>query len=89
VLALFASLYGAEAGNLALKSLATGGVFVCGGIAAHYADEIARGDFMGAFAAKGRFAPLLGNVPVAIVLDTDIGLSGSAFYAARGVAAGT
>ena len=86
VLSLFASLYGAEAGNLALKSLATGGVFVCGGIAAHYADLLARGGFMASFAAKGRFAQLLGDVPVAIVLDTDIGLSGSAFYAARSTA---
>jgi glucokinase len=87
VLATFACLYGAEAGNLALKSLATGGVFVCGGIAAHYADEIARGGFMTAFTAKGRFADLLGKIPVAIVLDTDIGLAGSAYYASREIAA--
>jgi glucokinase len=88
VLATFASLYGAEAGNLALKSLATGGVFVCGGIAANYAEEIARGGFMAAFTAKGRFTELLGKIPVAIVLDTDIGLAGSAYYAAREISAG-
>ena len=83
VLPLFASLYGAEAGNLALKTLATGGVFVCGGIAAHYAEELVKGGFTQAFANKGRFAGLLADVPIAIVLDTDIGLSGSAAYAQR------
>ncbi len=82
VLATFASLYGAEAGNLALKSLATGGVLVCGGIAAHYAEELAQSDFMRSFSAKGRFAGVLKKIPVAVVLDTDIGLSGSAYYAA-------
>jgi glucokinase len=82
VLPLFASLYGAEAGNLALKTLATGGVFVCGGIAAHYAEELVRGGFTEAFAHKGRFAGLLADIPIAVVLDTDIGLSGSAAYAA-------
>ena len=81
VLATFAGLYGAEAGNLALKTLATGGVFVCGGIAAHYAEQLVAGGFTESFAAKGRFRALLEKVPVAIVLDTDIGLAGSAYYA--------
>ncbi len=84
---LFASLYGAEAGNLALKTLATAGVFVCGGIAAHYAAELARGGFAAGFTGKGRFKELLEKMPVAVVLDTDIGLSGSAYYAARALAA--
>ncbi len=88
VLGRFASLYGAEAGNLALKTLATGGVFVCGGIAAHYSDELVRRGFVEAFVAKGRFAGLLERVPVAVVLDTDIGLSGSASYAARAARSG-
>jgi glucokinase len=81
VLAMFASLYGAEAGNLALKMLATGGVFVCGAIAANYKESL-KGSFVESFVAKGRFTAFLERVPVAIVLDSDIGLAGSAFHAA-------
>jgi glucokinase len=79
---LFARVYGAEAGNLALKTLATGGVFVAGGIAGRFADVLARGEFMEAFLDKGRFRSLLETIPVAIVLDSDIGLAGSRFHAA-------
>ena len=81
VVSLFASLYGAEAGNLALKMLATGGVFVAGGIAARLADAMAK-PFMAAFVDKGRFRTLLQQVPVAIVTDPNIGLAGSAHHAA-------
>jgi glucokinase len=79
---LFARLYGAEAGNLALKTLATSGVFVAGGIAGHFADVLARSEFMEAFLDKGRFRSLLETIPVAIVLDADVGLAGSRFHAA-------
>jgi glucokinase len=79
---LFASLYGAETGNLALKTFATGGVFVCGGIAAKYGRAFVERGFVESFLAKGRFTAFLENVPVAIVLDSDIGLAGSAYYAA-------
>jgi glucokinase len=78
---LFARLYGAEAGNLALKTLATGGVFVAGGIAGRRAEVLAGGAFMEAFLDKGRFRPLLETIPVAIVLDADIGLAGSRLHA--------
>jgi glucokinase len=81
-LATFVGLYGAEAGNLALKTLATGGVFVCGAIAAKYKDALKTKGFMESFVAKGRFTGFLECVPVAIVLDSDIGLAGSALYAA-------
>jgi glucokinase len=81
VLATFASLYGAEAGNLALKTFATGGVFVCGAIAANCKESL-KGPFVESFAAKGRFNAFLERVPVAIVLDSDIGLAGSAYHAA-------
>jgi glucokinase len=81
---MFASLYGAEAGNLALKTLATGGVFVAGAIAARYADVLA-GPFIASFLDKGRFRGLLETVPVAVVLDSDIGLAGSAFFAMSGL----
>ena len=78
---LFASIYGAEAGNLALKSLATGGVYVAGGIAGFILSVLERGVFARGFADKGRFAPLLGKIPVAVVLDPLIGLAGSAYHA--------
>ena len=79
---LFARIYGAEAGNHALHTLATGGVYVAGGIAGHMAEYLARGVFMEAFLDKGRFRRLLEAVPVAIVLDSDIGLAGSRYHAA-------
>jgi glucokinase len=79
---LFASIYGAEAGNLALKTLATGGVFVAGGIAAHLKDTLAKGPFVPSFLAKGRMRGLLEKVPIAIVLDSKIGLAGAAHHAA-------
>jgi glucokinase len=80
---LFVRVYGSEAGNLALKTLPTGGVFIGGGIAAKLADRLARGAFIEAFADKGRFRPLLERIPVAIVLDSQIGLAGSRLHAAR------
>ena len=80
---LFASLYGSEAGNLALKTLAVGGVYVCGNIAARMLPVLDRGAFRTAFAAKGRFQALLERTPVAVVLDSDVGLAG-----ARSVALG-
>jgi glucokinase len=82
VLEWFAAFYGSEAGNLALKTLATGGVFVCGGIAANYKEALKRAGFVEGFVAKGRFSAFLERVPLAIVLDSDIGLAGSAFHAA-------
>ena len=78
---LFASLYGAEAGNLALKTLATGGVFVAGAIAGHMVTLLESGAFIRAFNDKGRFSTLLAKVPVAVVLDANIGLAGSAYHA--------
>jgi glucokinase len=77
---LFASIYGAEAGNFALKTLAVGGVYVAGNIARVLIDIIEAGGFMRAFLDKGRFASLLEKVPVAVVLDSDIGLAGTAAY---------
>jgi glucokinase len=80
---LFASLYGAEAGNLALKTMATGGVFVAGNIAGHVFDKLAGGAFMKSFVDKGRFRGLLEKTPVAVVRGTELGLAGSAAFAAR------
>jgi glucokinase len=74
---LFARLYGAEAGNLALKTMALGGIYVCGAIAAHAMPILARGAFEQAFRAKGRFARLMETIPVVVVLDDQVGLAGS------------
>lgn len=77
---LFASLYGAEAGNLALKTFATGGVFVAGGIAAKLLPVIER-VFLPSFRDKGRFSSTMEKIPVAVVVDSSIGLAGSAYHA--------
>ncbi len=76
-LELFASIYGAEAGNLALKTLAVGGVFVCGNIAASMVSVLDEGGFRRAFQDKGRFSPMMERIPVALVLDKDVGLAGA------------
>jgi glucokinase len=65
---LFLAILGAEAGNLALKVLATGGVYLGGGIPMHIAPALGRGAFMASFRAKGRFAELLGRVPVHLIV---------------------
>ena len=81
---LFSSIYGAEAGNLALNSLAIAGVYVCGKIAASAVSLFDRGDFHRAFVDKGRQAPLMEKIPVAVVLDPDVGLVGAARVASLG-----
>jgi glucokinase len=75
---LFVSLYGAEAGNLALKMLAVGGVFVAGGIAPKILPSLTRGAFVESFLAKGRLSPLLAGIPVQVVLSERAGLLGAA-----------
>jgi glucokinase len=77
-LQLFATIYGAEAGNLALKTLALGGVYVCGNIAERLLPILDDGSFLRAFREKGRFAPLMEKIPVAVVLDKNVGLAGAA-----------
>jgi glucokinase len=83
VVELFCKLYGAEAGNLALKTLATGGVYVAGGIAPKILDFMKDGRFRAAFVDKGRMRPMLERMPVQIVLDTRVGVLGAATLAAR------
>jgi glucokinase len=82
-LELFCELYGAEAGNLALKTLATGGVYVGGGIAPKILDFMTSGGFREAFFGKGRMRPLLEQMPVQVVLNDTAGLLGAATLAAR------
>jgi len=79
---VFVSAYGAEAGNLALKALATGGIYVGGGIAPKLLTRIADGTFKRAFTDKGRFAEWLGRIPVRIILDQKTALRGAAAYLA-------
>ncbi len=78
---LFVSIYGAEAGNLALKTLATGGVFIGGGIAPKILEKLKDGAFMKAFLAKGRFASALENIPVKVILNDLTALLGAARFA--------
>ncbi len=80
---LFCSLYGAEAGNLALKGLCTGGVFVGGGIAPKLLSLLKEPEFMAAFVDKGRFKTLLQGVPVVVAQNDKAPLIGAAHYAAR------
>ncbi len=78
----FVSLFGAEAGNLALKALATGGVFVGGGIAPKIL-PLLRDGFFTAFTAKGRFAPILARIPIRVVRNDSCAILGAARAAAR------
>jgi glucokinase len=81
--ALFLSVYGAFAGNMALALLPRGGVYVAGGIAAKIAAQMQASEFMKAFVSKGRFAGLLGKLPVHIVLNANTGLLGANMIAQR------
>lgn len=78
---LFVELYGAEAGNLALKMMATRGIFVGGGIAPKILPKMQNGLFMQAFAEKGRFGNLLRAIPVRILLNDQAALLGAARFA--------
>jgi glucokinase len=80
---VFVSAYGAEAGNLALKALATGGVYMGGGIVPKILPKLEDGTFLRAFTAKGRFAEWLARIPVKVILDPKTALRGAAAYVAR------
>ena len=75
---LFVSIYGAEAGNLALTVLATGGLYVGGGIAPRIIDKLKGPRFLEAFLAKGRMRPLLETVPVKVIINDKTALLGAA-----------
>ena len=80
---LFVALYGAEAGNLALKVMATGGVFVGGGIAPKILAKLKETTFMQAFCTKGRLQPVLEAIPVRVILNEHTALYGAARCAAQ------
>ncbi|ACK70754.1 glucokinase [Gloeothece citriformis PCC 7424] len=80
---LFLEAYGAEAGNLCLKLLPYGGLYVAGGITAKNIALMQQGNFMKAFSHKGRVSPLLRKIPVHLVLNPKVGLIGAALRAAQ------
>ncbi len=80
---LFCSLYGAEAGNLALRSVAVGGIYIGGGIAPKLLPALRRGGFMSSFAAKGRFQGFLEGIEVNVALNPRAPLLGAAYFALR------
>jgi glucokinase len=79
---LWISVYGAEAGNLALKAMATGGVFLGGGISPKILPKLTGPQFMRAFLDKGRLRPLLESIPVKVITNDNAGLLGAARCAA-------
>ncbi|HEY7289944.1 MAG TPA: glucokinase, partial [Vicinamibacterales bacterium] len=81
VLDMFVEAYGAQAGNLALRSVATGGVFIGGGIAPKILPALSNGTFLSAFCAKAPLEDLLRSIPVKIVLNEEAGLIGAAVRA--------
>ena len=78
---MFVSVYGAEAGNLALKLLSVGGLYVGGGIAPRIIEKLKDGTFIKAFTDKGRLSQLLVNMPVRVILESRAALMGAAAYA--------
>ncbi len=78
---MFVSAYGAEAGNMALKILSVGGLYVGGGIAPRILEKLKDGTFMKAFADKGRLSQLLVHMPVRVILESRTALIGAAAYA--------
>ena len=82
-LARFACLYGAEAGNLALKVMSRGGLYLGGGIAPKILPLLRDGAFLDTFLDKGRMRPLLEAMPVKVILNDRAALYGAALLAAR------
>ncbi len=81
--AIFVDIYGAEAGNTALRVLSRGGVFLAGGIAAKNVAQFTDGRFMAAFLRKGRFRELLAEMPVDLIANERVGVMGAGEMARR------
>ncbi|HLB52311.1 MAG TPA: glucokinase [Chlamydiales bacterium] len=79
---LFLSLYGGEAGNLALKFLALNGVYIAGGMASIILEKLKTDTFLSSFSNKGRFKDLLKSIPIWVILNDDVALFGAAAYVA-------
>ena len=76
---LFVSILASEAANLAVKVLATGGVYIAGGVAVHTMAVLQRSGFMQSFTRKGRFTELMSRIPIQVVVS-QAGLAGAAAY---------
>jgi glucokinase len=81
---LFAELYGREAGNVALKHLALGGVYIGGGVAPKNMELLQAGGFVAAFLDKGRMTPLVERMPVKVILEERTPLLGAARFMTEG-----
>ena len=79
---LFIEAYGAEAGNLCLKLLPDGGLYIAGGIAPKILPLLQAGSFMQAFCDKGRMSSRMAKIPVHVVMNSRVGLMGAALCAA-------
>ena len=79
---IFASVYGAEAGNSALRAKAIGGVYIGGGIAPKIQNKLRDGTFMRAFIDKGRYQEFCSDISVQVILNDETALQGAAYYAA-------
>jgi glucokinase len=80
---LFCETLGAQAGNLALTVVATGGVYLAGGIAPRLVERLRDGPFLEAFRDKGRMSELLARIPVHVIVNSNVGLLGAAAVAAQ------
>ena len=81
VMQMFSAAFGAEAGNVALKVLSMGGIYLGGGIAPKVLKTLKSGAFTKAFLDKGRLSPVLESIPVRVILDDTCALLGAAAYA--------
>jgi len=77
---MFIEAYGAEAGNMALKLLPYGGMYIAGGIAAKNLSLMQDGNFLKAFHDKGRMMTLMERIPLHVVLNSNVGLLGAILY---------
>jgi glucokinase len=79
---MFMDAYGAEAGNLALKILPYGGLYIAGGVVTKNLDLLLNSSFLRSFLDKGRVSPVLTRIPIHIVMNPQVGLIGAALEAA-------
>jgi glucokinase len=80
---LFCEIFGAQAGNLALTVVSTGGVYLAGGIAPRIVERLKEGPFLTAFLNKGRMSELLSRIPVHVIMNPNVALLGAAAVAGR------
>ncbi|MEO0647164.1 MAG: glucokinase, partial [Cyanobacteria bacterium J06650_10] len=80
---IFIRAYGSEAGNISLKFLPRGGLYIAGGVTAKNLPLMKGGEFMYAFGNKGRVSHLLDKIPVRVVINQSVGLIGAALKASR------